>query len=401
MLTSAEAVRDAGWWQRTVAYWFVLLLGSPLLTGDATGRVGTLLGWLATAALGFGIWHRDRYPLVVVGAALVAGVFVAEVPVAVGVAVLASRARPAVTLIASALGALVLLAPMPRLVASGVTLTQGVAPNVAPVTGWVRGLIVGIGLVVLPAMAGAIRRANRATGLQRLAFEAGQRELVADRAAGEERGRIAQEMHDVLGHKLSLITMQAGALSVNPAAGPEVVERQAELIRTTSRQALDELRGILGVLGRADADPLHPPPGLAETRALLTQSVASGLRLEVVDDLGDPALPSATGAALHRVVSEALTNASRHAPGAAIRVRLDRRTPGSLRVEIANERARERPAGPGTGRGLPGLRARVQAVGGTLAAGPAAGGGYRLVAELPLAAAGSPDAGRARVEDRR
>ena len=301
--------------------------------------------------------------------------------VAVGVVAVASRARWWWTL-AFALMAVGVLALPWRLHESGISVTYA-----GPARGLLLWVTNVVAFVVLPGLIGTIRRTTRQARIQRLGFEARQRELAADQAVAEERTRIAQEMHDVLGHKLSLITLQAGALQVNADRGPEVIEEQAELIRATSRQALDELRAIVGVLNKDNDPTFRPQPGLAEVLELVAHNQASGARIELDNRLGDAeAVPMATQTAVHRVVTEGLTNAHKHAPGAAVRLTLALEGE-ELQVALVNRPSSAAPPQDGIGRGLPGLRERVRARGGRLESGPTAEGGYRLAAWLPWPAA--------------
>lgn len=370
---TVEPVRDRDWWVRTACYWLVL----------ATQALDTrypLLVLLAIVPAAAAVYVRDRLPWVSAAWTLLTSLTIAETPVAVGMVVLAGRARRVpLVLVYAAAGAAALLVPWPKLVGSGLRLTS---PDP---TGIIRTILLLGFFIVVPALIGLVRRANRETALDRLRLAAEQRELAAAQAVTEERNRIAQEMHDVLGHQLSLITVQAGALEVNATVGVEAVREHAALIRITARQALDELRGILGMLGTGD-QRLHPQPGLAAALELVEQNRTSGLRITVVNHLPeDLELPAATEAAVHRIVAEGLTNVLRHAPGAAATLTLVSAEPGALRIELVNRPAARRGAGPGSGRGLPGLRERVRSLGGTLDAGTTAEGGYRLAARLPLA----------------
>ncbi|MDO5500850.1 MAG: histidine kinase [Propionibacteriaceae bacterium] len=375
MLYAAEPVRDRAWWIRTAAYWFVLCTQAP-------GASGWLFGLLAVILPVIAVYFRDRYPWALAVLALALTATIAETPVAAGMVVVASRVKGPLVVGYALAGALGLLAPWDKQVSSGISAT---APDPTRTTQLVLHLVL---IIVLPWLIGLVRRTNREAGQDRLRFEAEQRELAAGQAVTEERNRIAQEMHDVLGHKLSLITVQAGALEVNPGAGETLVGQQAALIRTTARQALDELREILGVLGEPAGDQLHPALGLAAARELIEHNRASGMRIAVSDGLPEGlTLPTATAAAVHRIVQEGLTNALRHAPGAAVNLILDRPDPRTLRVEMVNRPPARRGAGPGSGRGLPGLRERVRSLGGRLCAEPTDDGGYRLTADLPLSPA--------------
>ncbi|WP_017602624.1 sensor histidine kinase [Nocardiopsis alkaliphila] len=211
-----------------------------------------------------------------------------------------------------------------------------------------------------------------------------ERYLLAEQAIAAERTRIAREMHDVVAHRVSLIVLHAGGLEV--ATAESSTATTAELIRRTGRQALGELRDILGVL-REDsviAAPKHPRSELEDIRELIAQWREAGMRVEFhpnassIEDLA----PNVRRMAFH-VVKEALTNAAKHATGAQVCVRLDR-LPRALRVEVVNGAAPETaPLGPRSGFGLIGLRERVAAMGATMDVGPDAEGGWRLTVELP------------------
>src|SRR4051812_40166513 len=214
--------------------------------------------------------------------------------------------------------------------------------------------------------------------------------LRADQARLAERTRIAQEMHDVLAHRISLIGLHAGGLEVQPDTGPEVVERSAALIRETARAALEDLRGVLGVLrasSTGDVGPgadLAPQPQLGDLPRLVASSAAAGVGVTLVDELPDEPLPDLTGRTVYRVVQEALTNVHKHARDAATTVRLTGKPLDGLVVEVVNVRPVSADTLlPGAGVGLVGLRERVGLAGGNLDAGPTLDGGWRLRAWFP------------------
>lgn len=216
----------------------------------------------------------------------------------------------------------------------------------------------------------------------RLAAEMENRQrLVADQARLRERARIASDMHDSLGHELSLIAVRAAALEV--AGGLDEPQRTAAgELRESAATATERLREIIGVL-REDAAPVEPVQG--DLGELVDRARASGLLIQSqVDDV--VAAPPMVARAAYRVLQEALTNVAKHAPGAAVTVRV-LSSADATEVRVLNAAA---PAGPLPGksgrRGLIGLRERVRLVGGTLQAGPRARG-YELVAKLPHDAA--------------
>lgn len=200
-----------------------------------------------------------------------------------------------------------------------------------------------------------------------------------------ERTRIAADMHDSLGHELSLLAVRAGAVQVAAGTAPALRQAAAEL-RESAATATDRLRQIIRVLRQHDERALVDPLG-GSVAALVERAAASGVdvRLEA-DDEAEAGLPDPAARAAIRVVQEGLTNATKHALGSGVRVSL-RRTGDVLEVTVANGRVhgpRQRPADPaGSGYGLVGLDERVRLAGGTLRAGPD-GDGFTLTARLPV-----------------
>lgn len=197
------------------------------------------------------------------------------------------------------------------------------------------------------------------------------------RRAGEQRLRIAQELHDVLAHDISLINVQAGVALHLVDEQPEQARTALANIKEASRDALQELRSALEVLRTGDDAPRSPTPGLDGLAALVAGVRASGLDVRL--DLPSlPPLPASVELAAYRIVQEALTNVTRHARAttATVTVGID----DGLTVEITDD-------GIGgaavPGNGIPGMRERATSVGGTLEAGPRPGGGFRVAARLP------------------
>ncbi|MET0865670.1 MAG: histidine kinase [Nakamurella sp.] len=381
----------AGWWRRTWHRWsgprardviVVLLCALNTLVqafslwarvGGLLAVIGITLGVVATVAM----WWRRRFPVtVLVIAALTCLVSQVLAPVLLGLLTVAIRRRDRVLVACTAGVALCLVAPTPT------TQTDLDWPSV------VAGAVTAVVFALWGAYVGA-RRDLVASLRDRASRAEAERELRAEQARLAERSRIAREMHDVLAHKVSLIALQAGALEVNPAVGADRVEQSAGLIRSTARDALEELREVLGVL-RADQSvdgtgtaPLAPQPGLADVPALVESSRAAGVRVTLSVPTVD-LLPEQTGRTVYRVVQEALTNVHKHARGAATEVSVS--SAGALvRVTVTNQRPVS--AGtllPGSGAGLIGLRERVALVGGSMTAGPTDAGGWRVDARLPL-----------------
>jgi signal transduction histidine kinase len=200
--------------------------------------------------------------------------------------------------------------------------------------------------------------------------------MVERQARSDERARIAAEMHDVLAHKVSLIALHAGALEVTAAQAGERVSEAAALIRVTAREALQELRQVLGML-RTDLDPAA---AYADLAALVQASVQAGQPVQLRDAAGP--LPPTLARVVYRIAQEGLTNAHKHAPHAATTVTVERSGKGVI-VSIHNGAGDRAADLPGSGSGLIGLAERVQLMGGTLDSGPEPGGGWRLHAELP------------------
>ena len=222
-----------------------------------------------------------------------------------------------------------------------------------------------------------------------------QERATAERAAvAEERSRIARELHDVIGHQVTVIALQADAAAAALAKAPERAATPIEAIRGSAAEALAEMRRVVGMLRAAEHEDLHPQPGLTDVPALVEQSRAAGARVELT--LRPPERPTHASVQLaaYRLVQEALTNAQRHAPGAPVDVRV-LADDAAVVVEVVNSGVgaipSPRTAADGSGFGLVGMRERVRLLGGRLDAGPTDGGGYALTARLPLELpAGSP-----------
>jgi signal transduction histidine kinase len=221
-------------------------------------------------------------------------------------------------------------------------------------------------------------------------------------------------MHDVLGHRLSLLSVHAGALEFRPDASAEEIAGAAKVIRENAHLALQDLREVIGVL-RAPVGEL-PQPTLADVRQLVAESGRAGMRVDLRQETNG-AVPDLVGRTAYRIVQEALTNARKHAPGADVRVALTGAPGQGLTVEVANQPPGPGPAGEphpdpplpgspvgersptagsgpgvvhspgpaanGPGQGLAGLAERVALAGGRLEHGPTPSGGWRLAAWLP------------------
>jgi signal transduction histidine kinase len=212
--------------------------------------------------------------------------------------------------------------------------------------------------------------------------------LRVEQAREAERRRIAREMHDVLAHRLSLLSLHAGALEFRRDASPEEVAEAAGVIRASGQAALEELRAVIGVLREEDGrpGPEAPQPTLAQIPALLEESRAAGMDVRWEERAATDVVPSAVGRTAFRVLQEALTNARKHARGAPVTVRLDPGPP--LVLEVVSGRASELLDDerlPGAGLGLVGLAERVALAGGSLEHGEDPAGRFVVRATLPWA----------------
>jgi len=213
------------------------------------------------------------------------------------------------------------------------------------------------------------------------------REEEERRIASEERLRIARELHDVLAHNISLINVQAGVALHLMDEQPEQARTALTTIKAASKQTLAEMRSVLGVLRDVDETaPRSPTSGLAALPVLVETMSAAGLQVMVTTNGHVRPLPAGVDLAAYRIVQEALTNVRRHADAQAVAVTLNY-DEEELQVTVENPGPAGRPAERGEeggGHGIPGMRERAEALGGSLAAGPTPDGGFRVHARLPL-----------------
>jgi signal transduction histidine kinase len=190
-------------------------------------------------------------------------------------------------------------------------------------------------------------------------------------------------MHDAVGHRVSLMVLQAGAIEM--AAGDrDRVEQLAGQVQSAGRQALDELRQMVGVLraGETEDAPLSPQPGLAALPRLIDESRQAGMAVQLTGLPDGTALDPAVSRAAYRIVQEALTNAGKHAPGAPVQIAVEG-SAEQLVVRVVNGPAHASEPAPGGGYGLVGLAERVRTLGGRLTAEPRLDGGFLVEAVLP------------------
>jgi signal transduction histidine kinase len=274
------------------------------------------------------------------------------------------------SLVAVAVGVVALLAghTLGLVDAGGDVLLAQTAQGAPWAAGWL-GLPWAIGTVVRLGREGATR----------------DREEEARRRAYEERLRVARDVHDVVGHGLAVINMQAGVALHVLGKRPDQAEVALQAIKTASKDALDELRATLAVFRQPDeaGPPRRPTPGLDQLESLTADMADSGLPIELLVTGERTCLSGAVDLAAYRIVQESLTNVLRHAGKATATVRVTHEL-DTLDLEITDDGRGRGPRGDGqVGQGLTGMRERAAAVGGTLEAGPREGGGFRVHARLP------------------
>jgi signal transduction histidine kinase len=282
------------------------------------------------------------------------------------------------------------------LVAAGSALTSFltllVRPDMSPPNWW-QGVL-GVICVVAVLAVGMFVRARRQLAIVERERAASEQEFRVAQARQMERNRIAREMHDVLAHRLSLLSLQAGALELWPDAQPAEVARAAGVIRGNAHGSLEDLREVIGVLRSARADDDHadgvpekPQPTLVDLPMLIDESQKAGMRVLLDCDVADlGAVPEAMGRTAFRVVQEGLTNARKHANHAEVSVAVRGGAADGLTVEIRNPW----PVGvagttpiPGAGMGIIGLAERTALSGGRLEHGRTPAGEFRLWTWLP------------------
>ena len=341
----------------------------PLVFADVVaGGIGCLV-----------LWWRRRWPVQVAVLLTVIGCFsdMASAAVLIALFTVAVHRRLPTVLVLSALN-----------LAAFVVYTA-----VRPTDDVPYPVILGLGVLMTAAVVawGMFVRARRqlVQSLRDRAVRAeGEQLLRVEQARHLERTRIAREMHDVLAHRLSLLSMHAGALEFRPDAPPAEVAQAAGVVRASARQALEDLREVIGVLRDGDGDrATRPQPTLSDLPALVEECRQAGVRVRAeyrVPELSSA--PAATGRNAYRIVQEGLTNVRKHAPGTVADVRVEGGPGTGLTIEVRNPP----PAGgehavplPSAGTGLIGLLERVSLSGGHLEHGWTTDGEFRLLATLP------------------
>jgi signal transduction histidine kinase len=207
----------------------------------------------------------------------------------------------------------------------------------------------------------------------------------ARRRAGEERLRIARELHDVLAHNISLINVQAGVALHLMDERPEQARTALTAIKQASNEAIGELRSVLDILREGDGAPRAPTSGLTRLDDLVARTEAAGLRVSTRVEGTPRSLPRGVDVAAFRIIQEALTNVTKHAGDARAEIVI-RYGDGDLTVQIDDDGSGGASTAPSSGKGISGMRERVAALDGELEAGPRPGGGFRVRARLPLGA---------------
>ncbi|MGW5423324.1 sensor histidine kinase [Streptomyces sp. NPDC003943] len=351
---------------------------SATYSSAAVALTDQLVGGLACCAL----WLRRRWPT---GLAVTLSVVSVVAPTAGG-AVLAALFSVAVRRPFKEVAWIGLLA------VAASTVQVFVRPD--PSTRTPLAIGIGIVLILLVTAWGMLVRSRRqlVEALRDRALRAeAEAELRAEQAQRQAREAIAREMHDVLAHRLTLLSVHAGALEFRPDAPPAQVARAAGVIRDSAHEALQDLREIIGVLRSpydddgAGGAANRPQPTLATLDSLVSEVREAGMKVVLDSTVADPdAVPAATGRTVYRIVQEALTNARKHAPGAEVTLTVRGRPGEGLDLDVRNPAPTGPvPPVPGSGQGLIGLTERATLAGGRLSHGPAPDGGFAVHAWLP------------------
>jgi signal transduction histidine kinase len=289
--------------------------------------------------------------------------------------------------VAGVVAQLVVLYRLARLLAVAVAAPFVVLALVLP-AGAETGVLTVLLAALAPAaaLAGVARRAHEEARMHRAARQA-IAETLLDHTARGERARIARELHDVVAHHISMISVQAETARLTTPGMPAAGARKLSEIGDTARAGLTEMRRLLGVLredASTDTADRHPQPGLHQLNELIDGArETSGAATRLIVSGAPVTLDPGVELAAYRIVQEALTNARRHAPGVAVDVELHY-TDLALRLRVRDNGPGPSPSAPRGGHGLPGMRERAIAVGGTLRTGPADIGGFLVEATLPV-----------------
>jgi signal transduction histidine kinase len=355
-------------------------------TWAVTGpKPGSAVGTCLVVVMGTGIWWRRRAPVAAGVAIAGAGGLYELVVEPAGVVFLAP-----LLLAFYSIGA---YAPLPRaIVGLAVALaisflgflgdSRSLAEWLENVVfaGFIAGSVWAGGVAVRVSRTRTVQLTNLAAQLER------EREEKAQLAAAAERARIARELHDVVAHSISVIAVQAGAGRHALQADPQRTQEAFRAIEATARQALVEMRHLLGLLREGGEPASAPLPGMENHAQLIEQAEGAGLIVEIDVEGEERDLPVGVDLAAYRILQEALTNVRKHAPGshAAVHIRYG---VDEIEIEVRDDGrgAETRDGGQRDGYGLIGMRERVALYGGQLDVGPLPGSGFRIKARLPLA----------------
>jgi signal transduction histidine kinase len=366
--------------------WFDALLAATITAWSLVEVVaeGLHQPWLAAGLLtvaGGSLYWRRSYPILVGLTVIASGIAQAAAGISLHTAVApvvgifvaswsigAYESRPR-----AVLGLTLLVCG--TWVAMGVDVLRGTDHYQGTDVPWIGALIATPGVL-------GIAFGARTRSLQRAETRAAELELERREAIVTERARIARELHDVIAHSVSVMTVQAGAAEEMLRRDPQRALEPVHAVQETGRQALVEMKRLVGILRDEDEEiGLAPQPGLADLDRLVRQVRDAGLPVEVRIDGVPRALPLGVDLSAYRVVQEALTNALKHAGHASAIVTL-RYGESDVTIEVADD-------GAGTkkksgGHGLIGMRERIGVFGGTFAAGPRDSGGFAVSARLPI-----------------
>lgn len=370
-MSITAAPTRAAWWRD----WWVLPLFLVEFFGSLGANHAAPAAWRFGAAAGLGVlatlfvlvWRRQAYVAVLGNAVLVcvyAAIDLASGPIMLTpllAAFLVGRARPLRVAWPPVAGGVVVIVAglLGRSAWPDWSLGQGIAQSLVMVAGAAAAVAIGT----------AVRTRDEARAER------------AHRAATEERLRMAQDLHDGVGHGLAVVAMQAGVALHVLDHDPAAARASLEAIRDTSKESLEALRRELSTLAPTENPPPRAPRRrLADLPVLVDRVRAGGLVVNT--EMASPSLTDDLEETAYAVVQEALTNVLRHAGAGSARVRIGY-GPGAVRVTVANPSGGSAPVGPGAGLGIPGMRERVEVLGGSLRAGPTAQGGFEVHAILP------------------
>jgi signal transduction histidine kinase len=363
------------WLQRhpRIVDWALVVVALATTVGAASRHDPKALGVSLAVVACLPLLVRRSHPLAVLAITTAATVAISvgwgyesPFPAAVALATVADECERRISLAAGAAGVFVLSVPWGH-----------------PAYGWrdVVGRVIGFSLAWVIGDSFGVRRRYVAALEERAARLEREREADAARAAAEEQARIARELHDVLAHNVSVMVVQAAAANDVFDSQPERAREALRSIETTGRDALAELRRLLGVV-RGDGAGYAPQPSLDRLDELVEQVRSSGLDVAITIE-GEPReLPAGIDLSAYRVVQEALTNTLKHARANRAEVSLRFRSDG-LDVDVRDDGVGAG-NGDGGGNGLIGMRERVAVYGGSFTAGPGPDGGFAVSARFPV-----------------